>query len=213
MGDDVIESYVANFYCSKDSDIENFLKQKAILFEKIGKSRTFLAVDEVFDIIGYFSLALSILDVPEILSNRKRKHLDGVSSKRKGKIVNKIPSILIGQLAKNDLYYGDFSGNRLLEICLSKILEGQKILGGRIIMVECKKNPNLIDFYEHADFVLTTKDFEKEDLLVFHRILHEKEITSCKRNSKQEIGELFDNYAGNYKCEEINVNNVVGKEL
>ena len=42
MGDTVIESYVANFYCSKDNDIEDFLKKKAILFEKLGKSRTLL---------------------------------------------------------------------------------------------------------------------------------------------------------------------------
>ena len=179
MGDTVIESYVANFYCSKDLDIEDFLKRKAVLFEKLGKSRTFLVVDEDFDIIGYFSLALSILDIPQILSNRKRKDMDGLSAKRKGELFEKIPSILIGQLAKNDLYIGKFSGNGLLEICLSKILEGQKILGGRIIMVECKKRPELINFYEHADFTLTTKDFDKEDLIVFHRILHEKEIMNC----------------------------------
>ena len=114
MGDTVIESYVANFYCSKDFDIEDFLKRKAVLFEKLGKSRTFLVVDEDFDIIGYFSLALSILDIPQILSNRKRKDMDGLSAKRKGELVEKIPSILIGQLAKNDLYIGKFSGNGLL---------------------------------------------------------------------------------------------------
>lgn len=176
MGDDVIESYVANFYCSKDSDIENFLKQKAMLFEKLGKARTFLIVNDELEIIGYFSLALSILDVPKFLSNRKRKDLDGLSAKRKGVLVKKIPSILIGQFAKNDLYGNKFSGEKLLEICLSKILEGQKILGGRIIMVECKNQPNLVNFYEHADFTLTTNDFGKEDLLVFHRILNEKEI-------------------------------------
>ena len=176
MGDTVIESYVANFYCSKDNDIEYFLKKKAILFEKLGKSRTFLVVDESFEIVGYFSLALSILDIPEFLSNRKRKNLDGLSAKRNGELVEKIPSILIGQLAKNDLYSEKFSGNGLLEVCLSKILEGQKILGGRIIMVECKKKPELINFYEQADFTLTTKEIGKEDLLVFHRILHEKEI-------------------------------------
>ena len=179
MGDTVIESYVANFYCSKDHNIEDFLKRKALLFEKLGKSRTFLVADEGFDIVGYFSLALSILDIPQILSNRKRKNLDGLSAKRKGELVEKIPSILIGQLAKNDLYREKFSGNGLLEICLSKILEGQKILGGRIIMVECKKRPELINFYEQADFIMTTKEFDKEDLLVFHRILHEKEITNC----------------------------------
>ena len=46
-------------------------------------------------------------------------------------------------------------------------------------MVECKKRPELINFYEHADFTLTTKDFDKEDLIVFHRILYEKEIMNC----------------------------------
>ena len=46
-------------------------------------------------------------------------------------------------------------------------------------MVECKKRPELINFYEQADFTLTTKEIDKEELLVFHRILHKKEITNC----------------------------------
>jgi hypothetical protein len=34
------------FYVKKDRDIESFLKNRAIKFEKLGKSRTFILFDE-----------------------------------------------------------------------------------------------------------------------------------------------------------------------
>lgn len=40
------QELISIFVCEKDPDIESFLKNKAILFEKIGKSRTFLVFDE-----------------------------------------------------------------------------------------------------------------------------------------------------------------------
>ena len=48
---------ISIFVCHKDLDIENFLKEKAILFEKLGKSRTYLIFDEEdddFKILAYF---------------------------------------------------------------------------------------------------------------------------------------------------------------
>ena len=181
MGDVLMQSFIANFYCSKDIDIERFVKDKAIIFEKLGKARTYFVVDvEAFNsevkILGFFSLAISILDVPKELSNRSRKILDGLSAKKYGEIVNKIPSILIGQFGKNDLYCRELSGEELFELCLNKIYEGQKIFGGRIIMVECKPVPKLIDFYKREGFVLTSNEVNDGNFMMLHRVLQEEEI-------------------------------------
>lgn len=35
------QELISIFLCSKDNDIENFLKERAIAFERLGKSRTF----------------------------------------------------------------------------------------------------------------------------------------------------------------------------
>ena len=64
--------------CEGDYDIQNFLKEKAIPFEKLGKSKTFLIFDEdedEFKVLAYFTLALQVLKVPESLSNRKNQLL------------------------------------------------------------------------------------------------------------------------------------------
>ena len=44
-----VQELISIFVCSKDHDIENFLRDKAILFEKLGKSRTFFVFDEATD--------------------------------------------------------------------------------------------------------------------------------------------------------------------
>ena len=41
-----IQELISIFYCEKDKDVENFLKDKSIIFEKLGKSRTYFIYDE-----------------------------------------------------------------------------------------------------------------------------------------------------------------------
>ena len=139
------QELISIFVCEKDSDIENFLKDRAIQFEKLGKSRTFFIFDEdedEFKILAYFTLAIQVLKVPEdMISGRKAKLLDGFSSKIKGVKITEFPSILIGQLGKNEIYPNTITGSELLEYCLATILDGQVRLGGRIIMLECKDIP------------------------------------------------------------------------
>lgn len=116
-------------------------------FEKLGKSRTFIIYDEEslkesiadIKILGYFTLALQVLKVPENLSNRKIKKLDGFSAKMNGQVLAELPVILIGQIGKNDEIDDNISGNKLMEYCLNTIFEGQNKLGDRIIMLECKR--------------------------------------------------------------------------
>lgn len=181
MGEDNIKSFIANFYCDKDNDIEQFLKNKAINFEKKGKARTYIVFDEEADnissmILGYFTLAITVLDVPDTLSNSQRKRLDGLSAKKHGTMIESFPAILIGQFAKNDLACNDFTGELLMSFCFSKILEGQRILGGRILLVECKNIPKLLDFYGEYGFNIISESNSDNKLLVLNRILSSEEM-------------------------------------
>ena len=138
------QELISIFMCQRDSDIENFLKERAILFEKLGKSRTFFIFDEdeaEFKILAYFTLAIQVLKVPEALSNRKIKNFDGFNAKDNGQRIAEFPTILIGQLGKNELYEESITGNEIMQYCLITVLEGQIRLGGRIVMLECKNIP------------------------------------------------------------------------
>lgn len=170
---------ISIFVCKRDPDIESFIKEKAILFEKIGKSRTFIIYDEdseEFKVLAYFTLALQVLRIPENLSNRKIKDFDGFNAKIKGEKITEFPAILIGQIGKNDLCNENITGFRLMEYCLNTLLNGQNHLGGRIVTLECKDIPYLTGFYAQFGFIKLEKDYTEGELLQFIKILKEDEL-------------------------------------
>ena len=173
------QELISIFVCSKDSDVENFLKERAIAFEWMGKSRTFLIFnenEEEFKVLAYFTLALQVLKIPESFSNRKIRNLDGFNAKIHGERITEFPAILIGQLAKNDLYKDHLSGFKLMQYCMSTLLDGQMRLGGRIVMLECKDIPYLIYFYEQFGFIKLERDYQEGDLIQLIKILREDEL-------------------------------------
>ena len=149
----------------------SFLNEKAILFEKKSKSRTYiiLDVDELekgyFKIVGYFTIALKVLKIPLKLSKTKTKKIDGVY-----KNIETIPTYLIGQLAKNDEYKSKISGSVILEYAELIIKESFKIVGGRIILIESTRDKKLIEFYEKEDYKLLIDD-ENDELIQWIKFL------------------------------------------
>ena len=112
IDDDKLKKLLSSFSCAYDEDIQNFLHNRAIDFEKLSKSRTYLILSEEqfqnpkvefdeFTIYGYISLAVKVFTVPETTSNRQRQQLDGFSAKEHGKQISNFPCYLIGQLARN----------------------------------------------------------------------------------------------------------------
>ena len=77
--DTSLNSILSSFSCDKDKDIEFFLRNKAVDFEKVSKSRTYLFCDyQEFSenpivVLGYFTLSLKVLILPEELSVHARK--------------------------------------------------------------------------------------------------------------------------------------------
>lgn len=75
-GDEVVQTRIfAEFSCYPNLDIEKFLKEKAIPYEKAGKSRTYLVLgDRKTDILflAYFTLASRPIEFGENLSNKKK---------------------------------------------------------------------------------------------------------------------------------------------
>ncbi len=176
----IAQDLISIFLCQKDRDIEDFLKKRAIYFEKLGKSRTFFLYDEDeedFNILAYFTLAIQVLRVPQKgISNRKIKNLDGFSSKQKGSIISEFPSILIGQLGKNEMYPDKISGKEILEYCLAVLIEGQIRLGGRVILLECKPIPYLIRLYGEYGFSVLETDINSGELIQMVRVLGEEDL-------------------------------------
>ena len=159
---DLLHHFLSSFSCTKDKDIEYFLHNRAIEFENLSKSRTYLVCSEeqlinnAFDnvtIFGYISIALKVLTIPEESSNRTRKELDGFCAKNHGHIIRDIPCYLIGQLSRNsNISSSLLPGSKLIEYACNIIAQSVEAVGGRFIMIECLNEKKLIRFYQENHF-------------------------------------------------------------
>lgn len=159
-----LSNILNSFYCDKDEDIQLFFREKSVNFERLSKARTYLVCDENqmleedfsidnLKIYGYIALALKVLTVPEDTSNRVRKELDGLSAKIHGERLSDFPCYLIGQLSKNsNLGDNNITGAELLQLACDVIAASVEAVGGRYIMIECKDNIKLTDFYSKNGF-------------------------------------------------------------
>lgn len=139
-----VDSRLRQFVCTRDHDREDFLHNKAIVFEKKGMARTYLAVADKM-IAGYFTLSTRCLRVPDdrnvAKSLSKKMNIDPDN--------NVAQSYLLGQLGRADYSYKGM-GADLLEDAVELIKQANGIVGCRVIRVDCLDE--LIPYYEQHDF-------------------------------------------------------------
>ena len=155
--DEKLNELLSSFKCNLDPDIEFFLKSRAVTYEKLSKARTYLIVDENdlatkaiedITILGYIALALKVLTVPESVSNRMRREIDGLSAKIHGEQITAFPVYLIGQLGRNtNISKEVISGKDLIGYAFDVIQPAIDSVGGRYILIECHDEEKLIQFY------------------------------------------------------------------
>lgn len=175
-----IEKTLHSFSCSQDSDIESFLHNRAIQFENLNKSRTYLLLNQeellsgrTITVYGYFSLALKVLSVPDKMPNRMRMKLDGFSAKNFGEPISDFPCYLIGQLARNSsVEKKKLSGNDLIQSAFDIIAGAVQSVGGRLVMIECREEEHLIRFYSEKGFeiIANNSDHHKSMVQMIRRI-------------------------------------------
>ena len=117
-----VKKLLKTFKCKINKDIENFLHNKAITFEKKLRAKTYLFFEkESKRIAGYFSIAISVLYADEIEEGILLEIGDLQTKKD-------IPCLLIGQIAKSDDYKDVKLGNILMEHAIKKLEVVNKIM-------------------------------------------------------------------------------------
>ena len=63
LGEDSLLTYLKQFKCEKDPDIEKFLHSIVLDYEKMGICRTFFVMSAEYPgkILGYFSIGLNVM--------------------------------------------------------------------------------------------------------------------------------------------------------
>lgn len=144
-----VSDVLATFLCKKNPEVELFLHDSAIEFEKNSSARTYLLIDERTNkIAGYFTVSIGFANI----SNSRYLTTD----EREQLMVSKcpdyrIPCYLIGQLGRNDEYeHGYLSGTDMLERALSILGDAKDIVGGKFVIVECEDC--LVKIYQSERF-------------------------------------------------------------
>lgn len=142
-----LKEFLQTFPCSLNSDLEDFLHNKAVTFEKHLRSRTYIYIDNhTKKVAAYFTIAISTLHT-EGISKEVIKILDGYQDN-----TTSIPCFLIGQLGKSDEYQYKKIGEFILEDAIDIIDNIHSAVGGRFILLDAINIPEVISFYKNSLF-------------------------------------------------------------
>ena len=161
----VVHSAITQFTC-KDSDVETFLKDKAIDFERRDKSRTYLIFDDSGKtLLAYYTLSLKALLFNRSVSKTTAKSIDGFS-----KNVRAVGIIMIGQFGKDYIKASHVDGSKLFDICMETVYRTQDLIGGRFVMLECHDIEKVVDFYKNQNFISLQYDEADNYLQMIRRL-------------------------------------------
>ena len=144
--EDKLAERLGSFRCNRgDVDVENFLRNSAIPYEKRELARVYLALDQdTGSILGYFSLSMRCGVVPkDCVSKSMYKRLNAQPE------TDVAQMYLIGQLGRSDDSDKGL-GKRLMADAMNLIRQANGIVGCPVVRIDCK--PALIPYYETYGF-------------------------------------------------------------
>lgn len=156
LGEDDLVQILSEFSCTRNSDVERYLKNSAIEFTKKNQSVTYLVFSgEDGGLLGYFTIALKPLTIRgETISNTVKKKLLRISELDEETQTYTMSAYLIAQLGKNFMNGADkrITGEELLEAAWNKIEEIQYRAGGVVTFLEANNEDKLLAFYRDNRF-------------------------------------------------------------
>ena len=166
-GEDTIQNYLRTFSCPPNSEVEQFLRDKALTSAKLSTSQTYLVVDEATNILlGYYTLVLKSFSVKgsQLSSNNRRLISRFAEEDADGNFHAAV--YLIAQIGKNFAVEADkrISGSELIGKALDEFRAIKSRVGGKLVMVEREDDrPKLLTFYQANGFKSWTKRSDAKD--------------------------------------------------
>ena len=159
-GEDEVKEELSAFYCPHNSEIDGFLKNKAIDFAKQKLSITYIVSDEKdASILGYFTLAVKALEIDK--RSVSKSMIRRISKFALYDTLNDtftVAAFLLAQFGKN---YAVDNGSRIsgtllmqqVELTVSMI---QRMIGVGLIYLDVEKgNKTAIDLYSKKNHFVT----------------------------------------------------------
>jgi GNAT superfamily N-acetyltransferase len=121
--------------------LDDWFRSRAGQDERRNVARVFVAIDDRFGIVGFYSLSsftLAIADLPPDHAKRLPRY-------------DRIPAALIGRLARDERVRGEGVGELLLADAVRRVLEAARSLAVFAIVVDAKDEPSAA-FYRAFGF-------------------------------------------------------------
>lgn len=154
-GRDEAGKILASFSITINPDVETFLHDKIFDYEESHATRSYFAIDEEMNILGFYSLAIATYQITGRTPEDLKEKLRGINNTNR----KLIPGILIGQLARFDgISKESLPGSLLMENALERIDAIHKEIGLRFVWLDCADEKGLKDFYAQFGFSEINKD-------------------------------------------------------
>jgi len=149
----MVDEILLGFSCSKDEDVQRYIRKTAVKHELAQISRTYLIFDTepTERLVAYITLAVRCLNVGD-------ERLNEDLSERMNFNNGTAQSYLIGQLGKVD-GYGKNIGDYAMVFASGIIRRANLLVGCRTIRLDCKDA--LVGYYEKKGFDLLSRDAKK----------------------------------------------------
>jgi len=161
------------FRCSRDLDIEVFLREKAVQYEERGWCRVYLLMNKEFlsqkkfKVEAYFTLSHKSAYLQEDISGNTRKKVG------RFKEDSNIHFVLIGQLGKHicadeecGKYISKISANDILDRAFEIIGRSHELISCRCVLVECNESEKVHKVYYDYGFKYLQHDGEHHQLFM-----------------------------------------------
>lgn len=160
--EDEAKKALSSFSVKRNPDVENFIRKNAVAYEKSNNARTYLVMTEDIDILGYFSLALSVVNIPSRISKAMMKKIRGFGRYS----ADSVPCYLLGQLAREDnASHDDLMIRDFIDFAIEYVMAAKQYVGGRFLLIDCVDD--LVDLYERHDFIRINKTGDLNQLIMF----------------------------------------------
>lgn len=154
FGKQTASDALSKFSCPLNKDVEEFMRQKAVPYERAGMARTYLVVAQdrqtTHGICAIYSLTTKSISISQKMNSKSRKLAFGTTYA----VGNPVNAILIGQLSKN---YQDgnnqyISGELLMSLIIDLVRKMDVLVPSVSVYVECEDKQCLRNYYEKYGF-------------------------------------------------------------
>ncbi len=170
------------FDCRINPEVQDFLVRKALQAEKLKSAITYLVFGTATShLLGYFTLVLKPFSVArDQLSSNNRRLVSRFAqlNERTGEYTAAL--YLIAQVGRNFAVGGleRITGKALLELALERLRAAQKIVGGKLVLVERDADcPKLLAFYNSCGFKSWNRRYDKHDAVQYDQMIRVLETT------------------------------------